>query len=220
LFKYDFALTLYYIHDPMCSWCYAFKPVLQQLQQQLPDNISLIPLLAGLAPDTEEPMAASMRRKLHQTWQQIQKKLPDTQFNFDFWHNWQQTHPRRSTYPACRAVLAAHSFDSNNDHYYRAMVSAIQTAYYQQALNPSENSLLLQLAIQIGLSEQAFKQQLIAEQTQYLLEQQISQCIAINALSYPSLKLRVANNYWPISIDYHSVTAIMEQINNILTFEN
>ena len=24
--------TLYYVHDPMCSWCYAFKPTFNELK--------------------------------------------------------------------------------------------------------------------------------------------------------------------------------------------
>ena len=25
--------TLYHVHDPMCSWCYAFKPTLDELRK-------------------------------------------------------------------------------------------------------------------------------------------------------------------------------------------
>ncbi|NOQ78578.1 MAG: DsbA family protein, partial [Gammaproteobacteria bacterium] len=62
----------------MCSWCYAFKPVLQQLRQQLkiryPDNLELVSLLGGLATDTDAAMPAEMRRQLHATWQRIEQK--------------------------------------------------------------------------------------------------------------------------------------------------
>ena len=27
--------TLYHVHDPMCSWCYAFKPTLDELRKNL-----------------------------------------------------------------------------------------------------------------------------------------------------------------------------------------
>jgi len=70
--------TLYYIHDPMCSWCYAFKPVLEQLRQQLKkhysDTLRFENLLGGLAADTQSPMPAQMRQQLRATWQHIEKK--------------------------------------------------------------------------------------------------------------------------------------------------
>ncbi len=125
------SATLYYVHDPMCSWCYAFGPVLAQLQQQLPDSVKLERLLGGLAPDTDTPMEQPMRERLEATWQRIEKSVPGTTFNFDFWRN---CTPYRTTYNSCRAVIAAMQQGAEYD---AKMTSAIQRAYYQQARNPS-----------------------------------------------------------------------------------
>ena len=46
------SATLYYIHDPMCSWCWAYRPTLMQLRENLPDDIRWQNVLGGLAPDT------------------------------------------------------------------------------------------------------------------------------------------------------------------------
>jgi len=208
----------------MCSWCYAFKPVLHQLREQLqqhyPDSLELVSMLGGLAADTQEPMPAEMRQQLYATWQRIEQKLPATQFNYDFWDNWQQTRPRRSTYPACRAVIAAHSFDINdNNHYEELMLDAIQTAYYQQALNPSDNEVLIGLARQTGLPEEQFAECLLSDQTQLLLEQQLAQCQQMNVRSYPSLILKIDSSYWPVSIDYLNCTPMLESIAVLINFE-
>jgi putative protein-disulfide isomerase len=48
--------TLYYFHDPMCSWCYGFKTTLQKLKTALPKDLEFIPVLGGLAPDSTQPM--------------------------------------------------------------------------------------------------------------------------------------------------------------------
>ena len=213
----------------MCSWCYAFKPVLQQLRQQLPKELEFVSLLGGLAADTDSPMPAAMRQQLQATWQRIEQKVADIRFNYDFWDSWQQTQPRRSTYPACRAVIAAHTFDNsfdnsddqNSDHKYQElMTSAIQTAYYQQALNPSDNTVLIDLATQIGLHKEQFQQRLFAEQTQLILEHKLALCRQMNARSYPSLILKIDTSYWPISIDYHNADSIMKNIEILLDFEN
>ena len=217
--------TLYYIHDPMCSWCYAFKPVLQQLRLQLkksyPDNLQLVSLLGGLAIDTDAAMPAEMRQQLHATWQRIEQKVPTIQFNYAFWDNWQHTQPRRSTYPACRAVIAAHSFDSSSEKKYEElMVDSIQKAYYQQALNPSDNNVLIELATQIGLPKKEFEELLLDKDTQQTLEQQLDQCQKMNVRSYPSLILKIDTSYWPISIDYHNSDSILENIALLIDFED
>jgi putative protein-disulfide isomerase len=93
---------------------------LELVKQNLPSGITLINVLSGLAPDTEEPMPEAMREKLKDIWRTIQVKVPGTEFNFDYWD---VCTPRRSTYRACRAVIAA------GDHG-PAMIEAIQRAYY------------------------------------------------------------------------------------------
>ncbi|MFT5132007.1 MAG: putative protein-disulfide isomerase, partial [Gammaproteobacteria bacterium] len=98
------SAILYYFHDPMCSWCYAFHPTLLRLKTKLPDNIELRYVLGGLSPDEDELMPESMQLSIKDHWQRIQQVVPGTKFNFDFWN---VCKPRRSTYPACRAVIAA-----------------------------------------------------------------------------------------------------------------
>ncbi len=215
--------TLFYIHDPMCSWCYAFKPVLQQLRLQLSkqyaDALEFTSLLGGLAGDTQEPMSAELRQQLHDTWLRIEKKLPNTQFNYDFWQHWQVSKPRRSTYPACRAVIAAHQFDTDDTHHYEdRMIDAIQTAYYQQALNPSENTVLEALAKQIGLDRKAFQSVFSALQTHQILEQHLALCQKMKVQSYPSLVLKLDHSYWPISVDYYQADTIIETIDSLIEF--
>ena len=96
--------TLYYIHDPMCSWCWGFRPVWDQVQDELQDTVHIQYVLGGLAPDTDQPMPAKMQVSIRSNWQRIQREIPGTEFNYDFWTICQ---PRRSTYPSCRAVIAS-----------------------------------------------------------------------------------------------------------------
>lgn len=196
--------TLYYIHDPMCSWCWAFTPALDSLLQRLPEGVQLQKLLGGLAPDTDEPMPEEMRRRLQQNWQRIEQNVPGIRFNFDFWS---QTTPRRATYPACRALIAARQQGEEN-----AMLKAIQQAYYRQARNPSERDTLLQLAGEIGLDRAAFARTLDSEQTRQQLEAEMAQAESLGVDSYPSLVLAIGDSHWPVPVDYTRPDNMLETI--------
>jgi putative protein-disulfide isomerase len=111
--------TLYYFHDPMCSWCWGYRPTFNRLREKLPSNISVKYVLGGLAPDTEEPMPAELRTTIKNHWRKIRDVL-GTEFNFDFWQHCQ---PRRDTYKACRAVIVARDQDLELQ-----MIEAIQKA--------------------------------------------------------------------------------------------
>jgi len=201
-------ITLYYVHDPMCSWCWAFRPAMNKLLQMLPGTIQVKKLLGGLAPDTDEPMPEEMQQRLQQTWQRIEQSVPGTHFNFDFWT---RNAPRRATYPACRAVIAARA-----QHREEAMLAAIQSAYYQQARNPSDDTTLLELASEIGLEQEAFCRALNDSATQQQLEQEMLQAEMLGVDSYPSLVLSINGSNWPVSIDYTEAKNMLETINWLL----
>lgn len=190
------SATLYYAHDPMCSWCWGFQRTWQQLQDRLPDSVKVERLLGGLAADSTEPMPVEMQQFLQQTWSRIQQQIPGTEFNFDFWS---QCSPRRSTYPACRAVIAA---ANQAERYGPAMTLAIQEAYYLNAQNPSDDSTLIALAVGMGLDEERFSRDLNAEATQAKLQADIHRSRQLGAQGFPSLILEQGQQRRLLPLDY------------------
>lgn len=197
---------LIYVHDPMCSWCFGFSKVYQQLTEQLPGNVALIRLLGGLAPDTDEIMPESTRQMVQQNWRRIEQQIPGVEFNYDFWTKCQ---PRRATYPACRAVIAARE---QGDEYDISMTRQIQQAYYRQARNPSDNETLIELAGELGLDQERFSVQLVAEHTQQRLLDEIANTRAIGVSGFPSLVLQNDDGLQSVLINYTDVNAVLEQI--------
>lgn len=187
---------LIYVHDPMCSWCWGFRPVFEQLCVRLPATIHVDRLLGGLAPDTVEPMPAAMREQLEATWRRIQERIPGTRFNFDFWR---LAAPRRSTWPACRAVIAARALDPTIED---AMIGAIQRAYYLEARNPSDDTTLVALAGELGLDAQAFTRRLRDSATALQLAHEIDEARRLGADSFPSLRLLHDGRCRPVAVHY------------------
>lgn len=218
------ALKLYYIHDPMCSWCFAFRQSLQPLLQQLPEEIEVRKLLGGLAADSTEPMPADMQQQLQSTWQRIEQKVPEVHFNYDFWT---RCKPVRSTYPACRAVIAARILNTNNEKDIekdmdKLMTMAIQDGYYLQAQNPSEENTLADFAQQLGLSRDKFITILHSEAVNQTLVEEINLSRQLGVRSFPALVLKIDKSpqprqekhesYWPVSIDYLDPSTMLETI--------
>ncbi|MDH3935269.1 MAG: DsbA family protein [Gammaproteobacteria bacterium] len=200
---------LYYVHDPMCSWCWGFAPVLAQLLQRLPAEIRVMRLLGGLAVDSDQPMPVALQRTIEATWQRIQERIPGTQFNYDFWR---QCAPRRSTWPACRAVIAARA---QGDEFDERMTRAIQLAYYTQARNPSDEHTLLELADELGLDSNAFAAALAGKAVQQQLLGEIERARQLHATGFPSLVLDAAGSIWPIAVDYNDSVPVLEMINGL-----
>ncbi|OOY51453.1 DsbA family protein [Solemya velum gill symbiont] len=205
---------LYYTYDPMCSWTYGFEATRRELFEKLGDSVEIEFLVGGLAPDSDDPMPEETRSFLQQTWHKIEQRVPGVHFNFDFW---EKAKPRRSTYPACRAVIAARHF---GPEYEGLMTAAIQRAYYQEARNPSDDSTLIELAAETGLNADEFAGVLSDPATQQKLLEEIGKCRAMKQDSYPSLLLEVSEtSRWQIAIDYNNEETMREMIVSVLRNE-
>ena len=197
------TVTLYYIHDPMCSWCWGYRPAWQRLRKELAGRVDVANVLGGLAPDTDQPMPVAMQENLKGIWRQIQKQL-GTEFNFDFWSACQ---PKRATHKACRAVIAADGQDRQEE-----MVFVIQQAYYLRAMNPSETSALCQLAEELMLDVKQFASDLDSKDTHRKLTQQIGFSQKLHVDGFPSLRLAGPNGVRPIAVDYKNHRTTLAQI--------
>ncbi len=192
-------IKLYYIHDPMCSWCWAYRPTLDKLRQHLPESVRWRNLLGGLAPDSADPMPDETRKMVRENWRRIQREL-GTDFNFEFW---KICKPRRSTYIACRGVLAACAQEMEE-----AMILSIQKAYYLRAMNPSDEDTLVMLADELGMDSQRFRSNLLSQETNRELLAQITRARSWQVPGFPSLVLENHGSVRHLPLDYrdHQVT--------------
>ncbi|MEN7344370.1 MAG: DsbA family protein, partial [Pseudomonadota bacterium] len=147
-----------YVMDPMCGWCYGFQPQLEAfLAQWSKSEVTWV--MGGLAPDNDQPMDDALRETIAAYWHQIEKTA-GVPFNHDYWRI---NTPYRSTYPACRAVVAAETLTKGSSC---AMAKAIQAAYYRDAKNPSLEDTLVACADSIGFSSEEFREELRSDETE------------------------------------------------------
>ncbi|MGH1371249.1 MAG: DsbA family protein [Cellvibrionaceae bacterium] len=210
---------LYYVHDPMCSWCWGFYPQWQALKSALDERFSdglvIENLVGGLAKDTDEPMPLAMQEVIQGYWRDVQSQL-QTEFNFDFWTS---NTPRRATFDACRATIAitfqcedtATQISAQN-----SMIEAIQRGYYLRAMNPSEMDVLSQLAQELGFDRQQFEADMKSERLNSEFDRQLKLARALPIDGFPSLVLKVRERHYKIPRDYHGHQSMLSAIENTL----
>lgn len=206
--------VLYYMHDPMCSWCWGFRDAWQYIQRGIVSEVSVERVLGGLAPDSNDPMPQALQATIKENWRRIQKTIPNVEFNYAFWSVCQ---PRRSTYSACRAVLAA---KLQHEKYENEMIYAIQKAYYLDAKNPSDHFTLIILADALGLNAKQFEQDLNSNVIHGQLDnhirryRELSQWAGVSG--FPSLALRVNESFYAVPIDYVNPQATVDFIYGVI----
>ena len=191
----------------MCSWCWGFRQSWDNLREALPAAVSVFNVLGGLAPDSEHPMPLEQQNTIAGYWLSVSEQT-GAEFNFDFW---EKCSPRRSTYPACRAVLAACKQDAE-----QAMIDAIQRAYYLRAMNPSDNPILIKLAGELDLDVRRFSDDLVSIEIEEELEENFTLRRDLGVRAFPSLVLAQGEDLVPVDVDYRSHLPMLEEICSLL----
>jgi len=208
----DSGYTLFHAHDPMCSWCWGFRNTWLEVKESLNESVNVRLLLGGLAPDSDDPMPADMQAMLQGTWQRIAQSVPGTEFNHDFWT---KNAPRRSTFPSCRAVIAARRQDESFEV---PMIHAIQQAYYLKAKNPSDHDVLAEIAETVGCDKAIFSGALNSDSIFEEHDNERAFAARIGAQGFPSLFLATPEQLiHPIGVDYNNAQRIIDQIESLIT---
>ncbi len=156
-------------------------------------------------------MPESLRSIIQANWRKIERTIPHIQFNYEFW---EKNKPIRSTYPSCRAVLAA---KKQKLVFENKMIQQIQTEYYKNAENPALNITLYNCAKQIGLNSELFRKNFTSQAIDDELHQQIEFTRELGVTSYPSLSLEINKQVLPIKIDYNDEQCMLNQIIQLTT---
>jgi hypothetical protein len=67
--------TLFYVHDPMCSWCWGHRPQWEYLQAALPESVLVKNVVGGLAPDSDKVMPLAQQQAIGGYWKKLKECL-------------------------------------------------------------------------------------------------------------------------------------------------
>ena len=100
---------LWYLADPMCSWCWGFSPTIEVLRDAYRNRMKIALVLGGLRPGETTPMTPAAREDTLHHWHDVHTRTAQP-FQFEgalpegFVYN---------TEPASRAVVAVSSIEPN-----------------------------------------------------------------------------------------------------------
>ncbi|MBL8773439.1 MAG: DsbA family protein [Phenylobacterium sp.] len=140
---------LIYFSDPMCSWCYGFSPVIEQVRAAYGNALPIRVIMGGLRPGTEEPMTDKAKVDIAGHWHHVHEAsgLPfdpavinQPGFVYD-------------TDPAARAVVVVRREGQDVALRYLA---AVQRGFYAEGRDVTRPEVLADLAADFGLDRERF----------------------------------------------------------------
>ncbi|MCH8619245.1 DsbA family protein [Undibacterium sp. TS12] len=186
-------IRLHMIFDPLCGWCYAASPLLRKVQAHFSEQLSLV-FHPGLLFAQANIIPASYREHIIAADQHI-ATLSGVHFGPAYLQKIRTaTELSYNSVPASIAVMSV--VDATGSTCLQ-MLEKIQHAHYVDAADVSDVKVLTRLAQEIGLEEQAFKEdyacaesalQAQARQARQLLDK-------VAARGFPTFVLETAGQY-------------------------
>jgi putative protein-disulfide isomerase len=201
--------VLIYVYDPMCSWCYGFRPTWKALKSQLPEGLPVVSLLGGLADDSDVSMPEDMVKYLKRTWSQIESTC-GVPFNHAYWD--QTPPPPRTTFISCRAVIAAERLAGRGE----AFAERIQDAYYTEAQNVWDFDTLCDLAEAFGFHRSSFADALASDDVRAVHDEQRQLAERLQVEGYPCVLLIHQGQAYPIPVRHQGADVMLGDISDLL----
>lgn len=183
--------------------------MLEGVSSVLPEEIPIRYVMGGLARDSADPMPEEIQSYVQSQWRLVAERT-GAEFNWDFWKD---CAPRRSTYPACRAAIAAGMQRPDGT---AAMFHAIQRAYYLEARNPSDAETLVQLAGELNLDSQRFSDDLVSAHADELLHEDFALRRSFHADKFPTLILEHDDNQLWLAYGYEEEEMVVDLLTSAL----
>ena len=172
-----------YIGDPMCSWCYGFAPVLQEINQRYSGRAKVTMVMGGLRPDGTHVVDDRYRTFLRQHWQEIGKR---TGQSFDL-SILDRTGWIYDTEKPCRAVVLVRQLKPEIQWEYFA---ATQKGFYHDNHDPNDPETFATIADAFGMDRtvfiKAYHDDVIIEKTQ----QDFRWAKSVGVTGFPTVLLR------------------------------
>lgn len=201
-------MKIYYVGDPMCSWCWGIANHLTQFQDYLAkENIEYDIIVGGLRPGGGDPWNEQLKGYLKKAWKTIHERTGQP-FKFDLLEA-EQFH--YDTEPSCRAVVTAkHFLDSS------AQVSeffkAIQYKFYAQNEDPKTDEFYRSITADFNIDYEAFLSKFHSEE----LKEQTKGEFVLNREwgvgGYPSLVIEYEDKLYSLANGYASYEDLVKRM--------
>ena len=142
---------LWYIADPMCSWCWGFSPVIETVRHACKGRLRTELKMGGLRSGTTQAMVSSRRSEILRHWHAVHDRTGQP-FRFE------GAMPEGFVYdtePASRAIVALVMMTPGSAF---AFLACIQEAFYARQEDVTQPAVLARLAGSMGVGQDDFLQ--------------------------------------------------------------
>jgi putative protein-disulfide isomerase len=175
--------TLYFVVDPMCSWCWGFAPVIEEARRRLKEAYDIHLVMGGLRTKGEMVWDTPAKRYLQKHWKKVGERTGQP-FNDILFEKSDFTY---DTYPACKAVVTVRELLGEDAAF--TYLHAIQYAFYAQGIDITKTRLLFGYYDRLFGNSSKFAFMYGTERMETLMYHDVAKARSMGATVFPSVVL-------------------------------
>lgn len=196
---------LWYVMDPMCSWCWGFSPVIEAIRDTYQHRLRIELLPGGLRPGTTQPMPPGQRSEILRHWHAVHDRTGQP-FRFD------GAMPEGFVYdtePASRAIVALAMMMPGSVF---AFLACIQEAFYVRQEEVTRPDVLAALAVSMGADRHDFLQLFESDRAKQQTLTHFRQAREWGVHSFPTVILQDGSDHLLLSSGYCPVETLCSRL--------
>lgn len=200
-------LRLVYVADPMCSWCWGFAPVLEELRTTFDLPVQVV--VGGLRPGpSAQPLDSSLAAYLRGTWTRIAEMTGQP---FDFtpldWEGWVY-----DTEMPARAVVAART---TSPALALPAFTRLQRAFYAEAVDVTDPENAALLMADVGLEPGPFLDRLRSDEVRAATWNDFRLAREMGISGFPALLVAGSGEARVLTLGYRPASQLTRALDGI-----
>ena len=200
---------LWYIADPMCSWCWGFAPIVKAIRLNYSEHLKIEPVMGGLRPWTKLEIASEQRAEILSHWKAVNRRTGQP-FSFE------GAMPEGFIYdtePSCRGVAAMALI---NPELVFSLLESIQFSFYVEQKDVTNPRILAQLAGKIGIDMDSYLQVFESDEAKNKVSIHFNKVRRWGVNSFPTVAVQNAAGYSILNRGYCPLDALCQKIDGWL----
>lgn len=201
--------TLWYIADPMCSWCWGFAPIIKEIRLNYSKNLKIELMMGGLR-SGKLAMASGQRAKILNHWKAVNERTGQP-FSFE------GAMPEGFIYdtePSCRGIVAMSLI---NPSLVFTLLESMQFGFYVEQKDVTNPKILAQLAGKIGVDMDLYLQVFESDQAKNKVSIHFDKVRQWGVNSFPTIAVQNAAGYSVLNRGYCLPDELFQKIDGWLS---
>ncbi|MCX2741061.1 DsbA family protein [Pontibacter anaerobius] len=202
-------LSLLYVTNPMCAWCYGFTPVVRRLRALWQGQVQVQVLFGDLQAHETQPLEHGQKEQLALSWHRVQER---TYLPFEYRFFIQRSFVY-NTEPACRAMLCVRLL---RPVLTLEVLRAMHSAFFVDNIDLKDTRELVRLVGLFGIPENLFLTLFESEEIMQQLEDEFAFVDSIGATTFPSIFLNTEDGPQRLTAGYVDLEELEQRMLQLL----